>query len=248
MTETVCALGDCNKIVATDKTSLFPASVQNLPSIGYRGGISAEGIINLKPDLIIAEKDYVKDEVLRQLKSTGIQLLIIDREYTLEDTKKFILQIATKLNRVKEGESIITKIDADIKEAKEVVAKSGKHPSVLCVYNRGTATVSVAGEGTFGDIIKYTDAVPATASVKGYKPLNTEALIASNPDYIVLASSGYESIGGMDGALKIPGVAQTTAGKKHQIISVESQMLTNFGPRLGTAIKELVTAIYPEVK
>ncbi len=248
MTETVCALGDCDKIVATDKTSLFPVSVQNLPSIGYRGGISAEGIINLKPTLIIAEKDYVKDEVLRQLKSTGIQILIIDREYTLEDTKNFVRQIATKLNRVKEGESIIAKIDTDIKEAKELIAKAGKYPAVLCVYNRGTATVSVAGEGTFGDIINYTGAVPATASVKGFKPLNTEALIASNPDYIVLASSGYESIGGMEGALKIPGVAQTTAGKKRQIIAIESMMLTNFGPRLGTAIKEIVTAIYPEVK
>lgn len=248
MTETVCAVGDCDKIVAADKTSLFPASIQNLPSIGYRGGISAEGIINLKPTLIIAEKDYVKDEVLRQLESTGIQLLIIDREYTVEDTKKFIRQIATKLSRQKEGEAVISKIEADIKEAKELVSKAGKHPSVLCIYNRGTATVSVAGEGTFGDIIKYTGAVPATASIKGFKPLNTEALIASNPDYIVLASSGYESIGGMEGVLKIPGIAQTTAGKKKQIVSIESMMLTNFGPRLGAAIKELVTSIYPEVK
>ena len=57
LTETVCALGDCDKIIASDRTSLYPAHIQQLPSIGYRTGINAEGIISMKPTLVIAEKE-----------------------------------------------------------------------------------------------------------------------------------------------------------------------------------------------
>ena len=87
LTETVCALGDCDKIIASDRTSLYPANIQQLPSIGYRGGIHAEGILSLKPTLIIAEKDYVDDAVLEQLEASGIKLLIIDHKPEIGETK-----------------------------------------------------------------------------------------------------------------------------------------------------------------
>jgi iron complex transport system substrate-binding protein len=247
ITETVCALGDCDKIIATDETSLYPESVQKLPSIGYRNNIGAEGIISLKPTLIIAEKDYVKDEVLSQLTATGIKVLIIDRVYSVDATKKLITQIAEVLNRQAEGKKVIAQIDADLAEAKTLLKKATTKPTVLGVYNRGSSNISLAGKDTFGEIIAYTGAQNAFDNVTGYKPLNTEALIAANPDFIVTTAYGLESIGGVEGFLKIPGVAQTTAGKKKQIVSVESIMLTNFGPRIGQAIKELVVLLHPEL-
>lgn len=247
ITETVCALGDCDKIVGSDKTSTYPESVQNLPSIGYRNGISAEGIISLKPTLIIAEKDYVKDEVLAQLSASGIKLLIIDRKLNVTDTKKFIAQIAAALDRQAEGKKLIASIDADIAEANTLLKKATSKPKVLGIYNRGSLTMSLAGKETFSEILNYVGAENAFTSVDGYKPLNTEALIAANPDYLLTTIYGLESLGGMEGFLKIPGVAQTTAGKKKQIVSIDSLMLTNFGPRVGKAIKELVLLIHPEI-
>lgn len=248
LTETVCALGDCDKIVASDRTSLYPESIQKLPSIGYRGSINAEGIISLKPTLIIAEKDYVKDEVLAQLTASGIKLLIIDRKMTVEDTKKYIAQIAEVLGRQAEGKKLIAEIDAELNDAKALLKKATSNPKVLGVYNRGAATISMAGKDTFGEIINYVGAQNVFTSVEGYKPLNTEALIAGNPDYLITTSYGLESIGGVEGFLKIPGVAQTNAGKKKQIISIDTLMLTNFGPRVGKAIKEIIYLIHPELK
>jgi iron complex transport system substrate-binding protein len=248
LTETVCALGDCDKIIASDRTSLYPAHIQQLPSIGYRGGINAEGILSLKPTLIIAEKDYVEDAVLQQLTASGVKLLIIDRKYTFNDTKKFIAQIATALNRDAEGKKLIAKIEGELAEANAMLKKTTSVPKVLSVYNRGTSTISVAGKNTFGEILSYVGATSAVSDVEGYKPLNTEALIAANPDYLLMVSMGLESLGGIDGALKIPGVAQTTAGKKKQIVSIESLKLTNFGPRFGEAVKELVVLIHPELR
>ena len=96
ITEVVCALGDCNKIVASDKTSLYPPPIQQLPSIGYRTGINAEGIISLNPTLIIAEKEYVDDAVLAQLAESKIKLLVIEREHNVEGTKKLIEKIGMR--------------------------------------------------------------------------------------------------------------------------------------------------------
>jgi iron complex transport system substrate-binding protein len=174
--------------------------------------------------------------------------LIIDRKYTFNDTKKFIVQIATALNRDAEGKKLIAKIEGELAEANDMLKKTTSAPKVLSIYNRGTSTISVAGKNTFGEILSYAGATSAVSNVEGYKPLNTEALIAANPDYLLMVSMGLESLGGIDGALKIPGVAQTTAGKKKQIVSIESLKLTNFGPRFGEAVKELVLLIHPELR
>lgn len=248
ITETVCVLGDCDKIIASDKTSLYPANIQQLPSIGYRTSISAEGIISLKPNLVIAEKNYVDDAVLKQLSSTGIRLVIIDRKLSPVDTRKLIEQIGIALNRQTEAQKLISAIDAELAEVVSLLKKVKSKPTVLCVFNRGTTSVSTAGTDTFADILSYAGGVNAIANSEGYKPLNTEALIAANPEYLLFASTGIESIGGIAGALAIPGVAQTTAGKTKQILSIDTLMLTNFGPRIGKAIKALALLLHPELQ
>ncbi len=248
ITEIVCELGDCDKIIATDRTSLYPAKVQQLPSIGYRSGINAEGILSLKPTLIIAEKEYVEEAVLQQLSSSGVKLVIIDKRANFDDIRKSIEKVALALGRQTEGKTLIAKNESALAEAKSLLQKTTSSPSVLCVYNRGTATISVAGKDTFAEILGYIGTKNAIPSIEGYKPLNTEALIASNPDYLLMISSGIESLGGIDGVLKIQGVAQTTAGKKKQIIGIESLRLTNFGPRFGETVKELVVLLHPELQ
>jgi iron complex transport system substrate-binding protein len=248
LTETVCALGDCDKIIASDRTSLYPAEIQKLPSIGYRSSINAEGILGLKPTLIIAEKDYVDDAVLQQLAGSGVKLVIVDRKYTFDDTRKLIQQIATALHREAEGKKLIAKIEGELAEARGMLKRATTTPAAVCIYNRGTATVSVAGTNTFGEILPYVGATSAVKDIEGYKPLNTEALIAANPDYLVMIDAGVQSLGGVDGVLKIPGIAQTTAGKKKQIVSLDSLMLTNFGPRFGEAVKALVVLLHPELQ
>ncbi|MEJ0057160.1 MAG: ABC transporter substrate-binding protein [Bacteroidota bacterium] len=248
MTETVCALGDCSKIIASDRTSLYPPEIQALPSIGYRSSINSEGIISLKPSLVIAEKDYVDEAVLAQIRSTGIKIVVIDRAYNFEGTKNLIREIAGHLNKKSEGEKLISKIEGQLAEAAALVKKTRSAPRVLCVYNRGTTSFDVAGTKTFSDILPYVGASPAVTGVTGYKPLNAEAMIASNPDYILFFESGLKSLGGIDGVLNVPGVAQTKAGKSKQIVAMDGIKLSNFGPRFGEAVNELVLLIHPELK
>jgi iron complex transport system substrate-binding protein len=152
------------------------------------------------------------------------------------------------LQREAAGEKLIADNEAQLAEATNLLKRTTTKPKVLCVYNRGTSTISTAGKDTFGDMMKYAGAINAFGEEQGYKPLNTEAMIAANPDYFVMLASGYESMGGLEGVLKVPGVAQTTAGKKRQIVAIDGLRLTNFGPRFGETVKELVVMLHPELK
>ena len=248
MTETVCALGDCDKIVASDKTSLYPEKIQNLPSIGYRTSISAEGIISLKPTLVIAEKGYVPDVVLEQLTSTGVKIVIVERGYDFEATKNVITTIGAALNRATEARALCKKIETELAEASALVKKSKNTPRVLCIFNRGTSSVDIADTKTFASILPLVGATSAVSGIDGYKPLNAEALIASNPEYILMFESGVQSLGGIDGVLKIAGVQQTIAGSEKQIIAYDGIRLSNFGPRLGETAKELALLLHPDIQ
>lgn len=239
ITETVCALGDCSKIVASDRTSLYPAEIQKLPSIGYRTSISAEGIISLKPTLFIVEADYVKPEVIEQIKSAEIMVVAIERTYSFEGTKDLIQKIALAINRTEEGKKLIIKIESELADAKKIVNQSKTTPRVLCVFNRDKTSLNIAGTNTFSEILQYSGATPAVTGVEGCKALNTEMLITSKADFLLMFENGVQALGGVEGVLTIPGVQQLPAGKKKQIVSMEGIKLSNFGPRLGEAVKEL---------
>ena len=76
-------------------------------------------------------------------------------------------------------------------------------------------------------------------------PLTAEALAAADPDCIVVFTSGLETVGGREGLLTVPGVAQTAAGQEGCILDFEGQYIAAGGPRMGSALKELLAAFHP---
>src|SRR6185436_19595438 len=170
------------------------------------------------------------------------------RAYSFDGTKNLIRTIAAELNKPTEAEKIIAKIEGELADAAAMVKKSGATPRVLCVYSRGTSSFDAAGVKTFSEILPYVGAKSAIDGVNGYKPLNAEAMIAANPDYMLFFESGLKSIGGVDGVLNVPGVLQTKAGKERKIIAMDGIRLSNFGPRFGEAAKELAALLHPELK
>ena len=244
-TEIVCRLGLCDNIIATDRTSLYPLKMQSLPSIGYRSGISAEGVISLNPDVIILEKGYVKQVVVEQLQETGKKLVIVENNSNLKNTWQRIRTIAGALNKKQEGEALIAAMQTKLEALVKRVEASEERPRVLCVYARGAGSLQVAGSKTGFMSIELAGIQNAVPEIEGYKPLNTEALIKANPDYLLFFKSGLKSLGGIEGALKIPGLTQTTAGRQKQILAVDGVKLTNWGPRLPDVVLELFEMTHP---
>lgn len=243
VSEVLAGLGLEKHIVGTDITSNYPEGMKAKPKVGHNKNINAEGVMALQPNLIIGIKKEVSPALIAQFKAAGVKLLLVDQEYSVAGTKKLIHSLADSLHLTVKGDSIVKGLDADLAQVKPVAA-GAKKPRVLFIYARGTGTMMVGGTGTqVANAIELAGGQNAVTEFADYKPLTAEALVKANPDVILLFDSGLQSLGGAAGLTKVQGIKETNAGKNNKIISMDGELLSSFGPRLGIAVKELATKI-----
>jgi iron complex transport system substrate-binding protein len=236
VTEIIAALGHEKELVGVDVTSTYPESVKaTAKDLGHVRGISIEAIMALNQTLIIGTDKDMSPELLEKIKKSGVKAELFKQEFTTEGTKKLIADVAGVLEH-KDFSALNTKIDTDLKNVKPLA----NAPKVLFIYARGANMMMVSGTGTpVEKTIELAGAKNAVTDFADFKPLTPEALIKGNPDVILLFDSGLESLGGVDGVLKIPGVDKTNAGKNKKIIAMDGALLSGFGPRLGEAATQL---------
>ncbi|CAG5009673.1 Hemin-binding periplasmic protein HmuT [Dyadobacter sp. CECT 9275] len=241
LSEILVGLGLEKQIVGVDVTSTYPASLDKVPKIGHNRTIAAEGIITLNPDVIIyTDQSMISPMVIRQLKSSGKKVVEFRHEYSKEGAIKLIREVGAYFNAKPQAEKLVRTLQSDLARIPPVTSSK----KLLFIYARGTGTLMVSGTGTSLDkmfgLAGYKNAVQ---DFSDFKPLTSESLIVANPDVLVLFSSGLESLEGMEGLLKVPGVAQTNAGRNKKVVSMDGQFLTGFGPRLGKAVIELAQKV-----
>ncbi len=249
ITEIVCSLGHEAEIIATDKTSVFPISMTQLPSIGYRNGINAENIISQQPDLVLAEKGYIKDEVIEQLKATKIDFHDLIDPLSFQETKQLIRTIGKFLDEEEKAENLISTMTKDWLSLQKKLAKTQSKPKIIFVLSHNPGTQMVAGSDTFAHaLFSMANAKNAAPLIKGFKPLNAEAMMLANPDFLLFGNRSFQALGGSPGVAAIAGVPQTEAGRNSQFIHLDLVMMSNFGPRLIQAVEALATSIHPELQ
>jgi iron complex transport system substrate-binding protein len=133
------------------------------------------------------------------------------------------------------------------------IPKETDKPRVAFLYLRGTASVYLIGGKDSGatSLLEAAGAVDGGAESgleKDFTTITTEALAQAAPDAILVMSKGLESVGGVDGLVKIPGVAQTPAGMERRVVSIEDGVLLNYGPRTDQVLKSLVDQLYGDAK
>lgn len=236
VSEVLVNLGLEEQIVGTDVTSTYPPSLARLPKVGHNRNISTEGILALEPTLIIGTRSDLSPATIEQLQGTGTPLLLLEHPNTVTGTRHLIRTLADTLGEPELGTHLINNIEAQLAQVQELPYA----PKVLFIYARGAGTMMVAGAETpMQSIIELAGGQNAISGFTGFKPLTTEALIAANPDAVLLFNSGLSSLNGKEGVLAMPGMAQTTAGKFGHVIAMEGAYLSGFGPRLGEAVLEL---------
>lgn len=232
ITEILYAIDLGDQLVGVDVTSTYPSEAATLPKVGHNRNIPAEGVLSLDPDLVIGRASELKPAVEKQLRQAGVELILLPQEYTVAGTKRLIRQVCDTLNQNEVAQKLTQKIDADLGRVQPLAAP----PRALFIYARGAGTLMVAGEGTqMQKMLALAGATNAVQGFEDFKPLTPEALVEADPEVIVLFDSGLSSLEGPAGLLEIPGIAQTTAGKRKAFITMEGQLLAGFGPRIGEA-------------
>ena len=247
-TEILFALGLDANIVGCDASSTYPKDVQKrLPSVGYQYRLNAEGILSLKPTLVIGRENVKPPQVVEQLRSAGVTVLLLTEPRTFEEAKQRLRTIGTAVNRQERAEALISALEKHIEtlESKLAIREGQPKRKALFLYLRGPQTAFVLGKNSAaGAMIEIVGAANAAEKIEGTKPMTAEAVIASQPDVYILFESGLKSIGGVEGLLKVPGLAQTPAGRNKRVVAMDGLYLSGFGPRCGRAALDLFKGIY----
>lgn len=238
VTAIVSELGHEKELVGRDVTSTYPEWVKDsVKDLGHVRSLTMESVMACKPTLILASDADMNPDLKQKIEASGITYKLFQQKYTIDGTKALIKEVASSLNlNNQDFQPLIDKIDNDLEGLKPFEKK----PKVLFIYARGAGTLMVAGDSTqMANMIEIAGAQNAVTNMKDFKPLTTESLLNSNPDIILLFDSGLQSIGGVDGLLKIPGIVQTNAGKNKAVITMDGGLLSDFGPRVGEGAVEL---------
>lgn len=246
VTETVYALGAGDLVVGTDTSSVYPEAATRLPQVGYQRTLAAEGILSLRPDLVLATDEAGPANVLEQLRTAGVKVVLVPSKHSVAGAQAKVRAIAVALDRESDGNKLADRIAAQADEAQKFLAASPDKPTVLFLYARGASTLNVSGRDTAADaMIALAGARNAVTGYEGYKPLTAEAAVAAAPEYLLMMDRGLGSIGGRDAVFNQPGLALTPAGQHKRVVAMDDLLLLGFGPRTGQAITELARALHP---
>ncbi|EGY28169.1 HmuT [Candidatus Regiella insecticola 5.15] len=236
VSEITYALGVGSKIVARDSTSLTPSAIKSLPNIGYMRQINAEGILAMKPTLVLSSALAEPSLVLKQIVDSGVKVVSIPSDTTLNAVSEKISLIATAVNQIDQGKQLAQNYQQEIAE----IDNSTIDVRMLFIMSYGGSAPLAAGQNTAADaMICATGAQNAMQGFERYRPLSQEGLIASVPDLILVTTDGLESLGGVDKIWQLPGIALTPAGKHRRIVTFDDMALLGFGLQTPKVIKQL---------
>jgi iron complex transport system substrate-binding protein len=249
--EIVWTLGLGANIVGVDVSAVYPPEVMlPLPKIGFERQLAAEGILALNPTVVIGKEQAGPPEVIEQVRSAGVPVVIIAEPQTIEAPTAKVRAVAAALGVPEAGEELANRVQTEIDTARDLAAQATDRPRVLFIYVRGGGTQLIGGAGSVADaMIEAAGGLDAgvEAGIQGFMPVTAEAVVAARPDVIIAPSSGVESIGGLEAFLQVPGVAQTPAGQTGAILVYDDLHFLGMTPRTGEALMELVLALHPEL-
>ena len=249
ITEIVYALGAGDRVIARDTTSSYPAEAANKPDIGYMRALSAEGVLSVKPDLIIAVEGAGPKDAITLLESASVPIVIVPERRSGDSIVAKIKLIADILGESERGNKMATTLDARFTALETAIAKipAGERKKAVFLMSMNGGKPMAAGQKTAADaMIQLAGGINPMAAVEGYKPASDEALIAAQPEVVVMMNSA-------SGAPKpevvfdSPALRSTPAAKNQALVAMDGLYLLGFGPRTADAARDLAHAIYPNL-
>lgn len=247
LAEIVFALGLGDNVVATDLSATYPPEADALPQIGYQRALSAEPIAAFEPTVVLATDLAGPAEIVDQLRSLLIPVVLVDRTISLDGPAAKIRAVARALGVPERGEALVATTQGEIDTALAAAADVADHPRALVLYVRGEQTQLIFGKGSGVEVLLPAVGaidVAAELGIGETQQITAEALLTAAPDVFILSTTGLASVGGLDGPLAVPGIAETPAGQNRRVLTFEDQFLFGAGPRYGRLLLELVDAIH----
>ena len=237
LTESVCAMDQCQRLVGVDRYSNYPDSVQRLPKLGGGMDPNIEAIVALKPDVVLVSNSSRSSS---RLEALGIKVIALETK-SHADVKR-VLQTLGVLLGVPEsqGASRLWRIiDSSVSAASQSLSPQAKNTRVYFEVSRGPYA---AGESSFiGETLKrlgVKNVVPA--SLGPFPKLNPEFVVRANPDLIMIGNRSMQAM------VPYPGWGNIKAVKNQRICVfdvVDSDVVVRPGPRMAEAARLMAACL-----
>lgn len=228
LTETVCVLGACERLVGVDRYSNWPDPVRKLPQVG--GGIdpNVEAVVALRPDLVLAAKS---SRVVERLQALGLTVAVLEPK-TQADVERVMAKVGTLLG-VAGAPALWKRLQADLDAAARSVPEARRGQRVYFEVNNGPYA---AGESSFmGETLARLGARNIVPAAMGPFPkLNPEFVVRADPDLIMV---GARSAVGLEQRPGWAGIRAVRDGRICRFSAAQSDVLVRPGPRLGEAAR-----------
>ncbi|WP_419788798.1 heme/hemin ABC transporter substrate-binding protein [Proteus terrae] len=250
ITELVYAIGAGNKVVGVDETTSYPEQTQALPHIGYWKQLSTEGILSLRPSTFVTWDDAEPKMVLRQLAQHNVKVISLPRTpATFELMLKNIRTLAISLDKQKEAEALIDSLQSRLAEINAKNNQIKQKVKVMFFLSPGGGIPQVAGKTSVADAILHLAGGENIATHENYRIYSAEAIIAANPELIVITTQSQKTqadgLRAFEGLASVPGVSMTQAWKNQRIIEIDQSLILGMGPRIVDAVELLHQQFYP---
>jgi iron complex transport system substrate-binding protein len=250
--EMIYALGAQASLVGVDYSSTYPPEIKNLPTVGYHRALSAEGILSLKPTLIIDDNNIGPDNVVRQLQALNIPMKTFQaKDDSVDGTKALLREMGAFFHKEQRAEELCARIDRQMAEAAAAVKKYPVTPRVAIIhFGRASNIYLLVGNGGSGDastagrMVELAGGKMALDKPGMQRMISPEIIAQSNPQVILMTEYGFDRLGSAEQAKSLPGVAETDAAKNNRIYRIPEHQLMYFGPDTGENITKLAQLIH----
>ena len=239
LTETVCALGQCQRLVGVDRYSNYPDAVRSLPLVG--GGLdpNIEAIVALKPDLVLMA---TSTPVIDRLHSLGIAVLALEPK-SHADVKR-ALEVVGQVLEVPDAARVWREIDVAVSAAAQAVPSSAKS---MRVYFEVNSAPYAAGEASFiGETLSrlgIRNMVPK--SLGAFPKLNPEYVVRANPDLIMVGDRNFSGLQGRPGWQHIRAIRE---GRVCVFTADQTDVLVRAGPRLAEGARLMLQCVQDKAR
>lgn len=234
LTETVCELGQCHRLVGVDRYSNHPASVRSLPQVG--GGIdpNIEAIVALKPDVVLMA---TSSRGVQRLESLGVKVLAMEPRSSADAQR--VMGKLGQLLEVPDAQRIWRAIDAGVSAVAQSLPPQARQ---LRVYYEVSTGGYAAGTGSFiGELMARLGVQNIVAPALGPFPrVNPEYVVRANPDLIMI---GARNVQGLESRPGWRGIRALRERRLCVFTAEESDVLVRPGPRMAEAARLMARCI-----
>ncbi|MND88449.1 Hemin-binding periplasmic protein HmuT precursor [compost metagenome] len=251
--EWVVALGGESKLVGVDSTSQYPRSLHSLPGIGYQRALAAEGILALRPDILVGSNEMGPPPVLEQLKASGVRIELLSAKADVPALQQNLTTLGQLLGQQTQAQTLLSNYQQRLQQQAAVVKQARQQhpaPRVLLLLSHSGGNLQVAGKDTLAAWMIEQAGGQSLGEHTGYKPVSSEAMLALDPQVILLAGSRLQGDAARNALLEQnPVLAQTQAGRDGRVLVIDPTLLVGgLGPRVPDTLATLTAAFYPHAK